>query len=231
MITGGHARPVGNLSLVVNRAPRTATPAEELSFADIIHFGTPNRKLPSEVNRYRRKNARNFARGLKSIAFAKALKLPTFFGRLSLVHIAKDGSWLDYGLVGVRQVTDDGVDFIVDAFHAAATIDNMKFHGLGTTNTAEDQTDSALIAEITTQYTSDNVRPTGTQTEGGSTNIYRTVGTIGVDATVAAVEHGILDQAAVGGGVLLDRTVFTVVNLGSGDSLQATYELTITAGG
>ena len=45
------------------------------------------------------------------------------------------------------------------------------------------------------------------------------------------VEHGLFDQAANSGGVLFDRSVFAAVNVvASADSLQATYELTLTAG-
>ena len=51
------------------------------------------------------------------------------------------------------------------------------------------------------------------------------------DAAVAISEHGIMSQAATGGGVLLDRSKFTAINLAaSGDILQATYDFTITAG-
>lgn len=55
--------------------------------------------------------------------------------------------------------------------------------------------------------------------------------TLTPSAPVAITEHGIFSQAATGGGVLLDRSVFSVVNLASGDSLQATYDLTFAAGG
>ena len=74
------------------------------------------------------------------------------------------------------------------------------------------------------------MRPTGSQTEGASANIYRTVGTLAPDATVAITEHGIFTQAATGGGTLLDRSVFSAVNMVSGDTLQSTYDLTFASG-
>ena len=65
-----------------------------------------------------------------------------------------------------------------------------------------------------------------------STNAtYTTVGTLTADAAIACTEHGIFSQAATGGGTLFDRSVFAVVNLANGDSLQATYVWTANAGG
>jgi hypothetical protein len=52
-----------------------------------------------------------------------------------------------------------------------------------------------------------------------------------VDGAAAVTEHGVFDQASNAGGVMLDRSVFSAVNLASGDSLQSTYELTCTSGG
>jgi hypothetical protein len=46
-----------------------------------------------------------------------------------------------------------------------------------------------------------------------------------------AKEHGILSQAATGGGSLLDRTVNAEISLGASDAIQSTYRLTIQAGG
>lgn len=137
----------------------------------------------------------------------------------------------DYGLVCQRLVTTAGVNFLVDAFQNSVELENLKYHGLGTGNTAENASDTALVTELTTEYNPNSTRAAGSTTEGASANIYRTVGTVTVDASAAVVEHGVFSQAATGGGTLLDRSVFSVVNLGNGDSLQATYELTCTAGG
>ncbi len=144
-----------------------------------------------------------------------------------------DGSVTDYGIVGRRVITTVGVNFIVDAFHASATISNMKFHGFGIGTGAEAVGDTALGTEFTTEYASDNVRPTGSQTEGAA-NVYVTAATFSPDSggTLAVTEHGIFDQAATGGGTLLDRTKFSAVNLvASSDSITATYSLTVTSGG
>lgn len=152
--------------------------------------------------------------------------------RVKVLHA--DGTVTDYGVVSRRVVTTAGVNFIVDAFQNSVELENLKFHGFGTGTNAEAAGDTALQTEETTQYNPDNTRPTGSTTEGASANIYRTVGTYSPDSggTRAITEHGVLSQAATGGGTLLDRSVFSAVNLVAGsDSLQATYELTFTSGG
>lgn len=138
--------------------------------------------------------------------------------------------WIDYGIVSYRLVTNNGVGFIVDAFQGIVEPEIMNYHGIGTTNTAEAAGDSALVAESTTALNPDSTRATGTQTEPSS-NQYRSTGTLTADATIAAVEHGLFSQAATGGGVLFDRSIYTVINLASADSLQAQYTVTFTAGG
>ena len=135
-----------------------------------------------------------------------------------------------YGLASAAVVTDAGVGHLVDAYTNAVEAETMNFHGIGTGTRTEDVTETALETELTTQYNPDNTRATGTQSQP-SANIYRTVGTNAVDATVAITEHMILSQAAVGGGVGLDRSLFAAINLTSGDSLQSTYSLTVNSGG
>lgn len=144
---------------------------------------------------------------------------PEFGGHLS-----------DYGVVSCRVITTTGVGYLVDAWQALVNLEDMKFHGIGLGTTAAVVGDTALETELTTQYNPNSTRATGSLAEAAA-NIFRTVGTNTVDAAVAATEHGILSQAATGGGTLWDRTVFTVINLADGDSLESTYDMTATAGG
>lgn len=148
---------------------------------------------------------------------------------LGLTVIRANGKREELGIVSRKVVTTAGVGFIVDAFQNIVELENMKYHGIGTGGTAEATGDTALVTELTTQYNPDGTRATGTTTET-SANIYRTVATNTVDAAVAITEHGIFSQATVGG-VLFDRSLFSVVNLASGDSLQSTYDATFNAGG
>lgn len=222
--------PRGGVRLHVVRAAELFKP-RSLTLA-VVQEGSPFiRGLPEEVRRWRLRNLPHLLRGLRRVWLAQLLRLPHFYGRLSLAVIRVDGRRLEYGLASLRVVTNAGVAFIVDAFQNTVELEVMKYHGIGTGSTAESASDTALVTELTTQYNPDNTRATGTTEEGASANIYKTVGTNTVDAAVTIQEHGIFNQAATGGGTLLDRSVFAGIALASGDSLQSTYELTLNSGG
>jgi hypothetical protein len=156
-----------------------------------------------EVNIYRVKNLPNIWRGFWRAAVAHVFGIPTHIGTLYATKINKlTGEIIELGLVSMRVVTDTGVAFIVDAFQNTTEVENLKFHGYGTGAGAEAAGNTALTTELTTQYATDNTRPTGTTTEGATANIYRTVATLDPDADVAITEHGVFSQAATGGGTL-----------------------------
>lgn len=140
----------------------------------------------------------------------------------------------DHGVVGRKVITTAGVGFLVDAWQNILELEIMKYHALGTGSTAEASGDTALVTELTTEYTG-NVRATGSLTEGASANIFRSVGTNTLDSgTPAVIEHGLMSQAATGGGTLWDRTKFggsITLDGTAGDGLQTTYDVTCSAGG
>jgi len=241
---GGSSAFAGNVGLKIiprpSPAPSIIIPGNEIKkrargkipILSLMNEALPHTWEPSEIRQWKAINFMGMVKrhSFRPLILARLFKLPTFFGSLRLRAYKLDGRVLDYGLVCTRLVTDAGVDFITDAFQDIVELELMKFHGIGTGSTAEAQTETALVTELTTQYTTDNTRATGTQVENG-TNVYQTVGTNPVDAAVALREHGILTQAAVGGGVLLDRSLYALINLISGESLQSTYDFTSTAGG
>jgi hypothetical protein len=235
--SAGVTRPGGELGLRVVRAEfdqltaLSRYPARELGVREIAYWGLPRPGLPIEVNAWRARNTRNLWRGARRALTARALGLSNVYGSLYLTHVKADGTVVELGLASMRVVTTAGMNYLVGTFAGSGATTNLKYHGIGTTNTAEAAADTALAAESTTALNPDNTRATGSTTTGGSANIYRTVGTLTADATIAAVEHGVFSQAATGGGTLLDRSVFSTVTLASGDSLQATYDLTFAAGG
>lgn len=231
MQTNGSTALSGTVGLyVVRKDAPTAWPSPPLSLAQILERGTPQAGLSEQVNRWRRSNLWNLWRGLRRVKLAEKLHLPHFYGTLWLTVLRPSGERVDLGLASLRVVTTTGVNFLVDALQNLTEPENLKFHGVGTGAVAEAVGDTALGTELTTAYNPDNTRATGSLTEGAAANVFRSVGTNTVDATAAITEHGILSQAATGGGTLLDRSVFAAVNLSSGDSLQSTYDLTIAAG-
>ena len=142
-------------------------------------------------------------------------------GRLYARHMRPDGSVVDYGLVSTKVVTDAGVAYLVDALQNLTEPENFKYHASGTGTTAESVGQTALVTEVAT-------RATGSQTEGASANIYRTVATITYAGTFAITEHAVLSAASTG--TMLDRSVFSAINVVASDSIEFTYELTLPAG-
>jgi len=161
---------------------------------------------------------------------ARKAGVPVMLSRLSAKKRSKDGKWTDYGVISTRVVTTAGVGFLVDAWQNLVEMENMKYHGVGTGTNAEASADTALQTESTTILNPDSTRATGSLTESAA-NIFRTVGTVTFDGSGAITEHGIFSQAATGGGTLWDRSVFSAINVISGDNIQFTYDCTFTAGG
>lgn len=162
----------------------------------------------------------------------KAFRDPRVYGSEGGRQIPEFGRVEDYGIVCRKVITDVGVGFLVDAWQNIVELENMKFHALGTGSTAEAAGDTALVTELTTEYTG-NVRATGSTTEGATANVFRSVGTNTLDGTPGGAlrEHGLMSQAATGGGVLWDRSVYAAITLVSGEALQSTYDMTASAGG
>jgi hypothetical protein len=238
-------RPTGRLSGVVIPAPiqRPAIRTVQDAIAAGAGSRAPWSGLTREVGKWLNServlwqdaNFENFQRSLAAQRAAEqAAKggAMAAVGHLWLAKVDARGKQTDLGLASCRVVTTAGVNFIVDAFQGIVEPEVMRFHGVGTGGAAEAVGNTALTTELTTQYQVSNTRPTGSLGElSGSANVFETTATVTVSAGVAITEHGIFSQAAVAGGVLLDRTLFAAVNLASGESLQAQYDLTFTAGG
>lgn len=136
----------------------------------------------------------------------------------------KFGTWENHGVIGRRVVTTAFVNEMVDQLQAEdSTWGDFKFHDSGEGTTAE------AIGDTDIETTDGESRATGTQTEGASANIYRSVGTISYTSTKAITEHGLFNAST--SGELLDRTVFSAINVVNGNSIEFTYELTVNSGG
>jgi hypothetical protein len=151
--------------------------------------------------------------------------------RLEATVLRADGRIERLGLIATKLITDAGVAFLVDDWDNNGTdLTTLNFHGCGTGAGAEAVGDTALGTESTTALNPDNTRATGTRSQPAA-NQYRSVGTLTFDAGAAITEHGLLSQSATGGGTLWDRSVFSAINVVSGDSIQFTYTCTVSSGG
>jgi len=135
----------------------------------------------------------------------------------------QNGMKINYGVISHRVVTNAFVAFVVDNLQTDTTeIGDFKYHDSGVGTTAEAAGDTGI------ETTDGESRATGTQTESAA-NAYRSVGTISYTTTKAITEHGLFSQSSTG--TLMDRSVFSAINVVNGDSIQFTYTLTLTAGG
>ena len=164
-------------------------------------------------------------RGYLATQLAKLVSVAGFmsmYSELSAVKINKDGTRENFGVLGRRVVTTAFVNFVVDQLQTeTAVFGDFKFHDSGVGVTGE------LIGDTGIETTDGESRATGTQTESAA-NAYRSVGTIAYTTTKAITEHGLFNDATTG--TLMDRTVFSALNVVNGDSIQFTYTLTLTAG-
>jgi hypothetical protein len=155
--------------------------------------------------------------------FSRKTNVLAATGRLS-AKLKHNGQVIDYGIVAHGLVTTAFVNLLVDEMQAAAAeIDDFKYHdsGVGVT--------PAAVGDVDIETTDGVSRATGTQIEGASANIYKSVGTITYNSTKAITEHGLFSSAA--STTLLDRHTFSAINVDDTDQIEFTYELTVSAGG
>lgn len=155
---------------------------------------------------------------LQKMGILPEKNITEMFGQLKLKIIRKNGNVEDFGVVCRKKVTDVFVNKLVDALISANYVNIWKYHDSGTGTNAENKTDTAL------QIPCGEARTIGSQVEGASENIYKSIAIHEYAATFAITEHGLFDLAAVG--VLMDRSVFAAKNVDSGDKIEFTYELT-----
>jgi hypothetical protein len=144
-------------------------------------------------------------------------------GHLTVNVIRADGDVEHVGTFNV--VTTVGLQFVVDAFQNTTELESFIFHAVGTGTTAADASDTALETE---NLLGNADRCNGSQGENGATT-YRTQCTITKTnaGTAAITEAGLLSADATG--VLFARQVFAAVNLSQNDSIQTTWDITISA--
>lgn len=146
------------------------------------------------------------------------------FGFLSAKSWHPDGTLKrDYGLVSVKEITQAFTKRLVDSLcDSAATMATFIYHKMGAGSTAETDTDTALVTQQVGAAQ-------GSQTHGASSSIYQSVATLTAGSSFGCREHGLFNAST--GGVALDRSVVTNIDLNTDDVVTWTYNLTCTFGG
>jgi len=229
LVSGREMRELDRVAALPARGPLSASSPR---VRELISQGLPQRGLPVGVNRWRRANLRFLWSGARRVLAAQVWDIPTVYGALWLRVLRADGRRVELGLASLRVVTMAGCGYLVQNFLGAVNIADFRYHGIGTGTAAPASSDTALARELATQYSPANTRATGSQSVGAAANIYTTIGTNTCGAAgVAVTEHGIFSHPTPGGGVLLDRSVFAVVTLNAGDSIQTPYSFVQAPGG
>jgi len=187
-------------------------------------LGTRVIRAPGPGLAWKMRNLPHVLPGLWRHALARVLNMNHMLGCLAARLIKADGSVVNYGLVSTQLVTDAFVEFMVDQLQAETSEwGDFKYHdsGIGTTNPATGDTGIETSDEES--------RATGSQTEGASANIYKSVGTISYTTTKAITEHGLFSTSD--STTLMDRHEFSAINVVNGDSIEFTYQLTCSSGG
>lgn len=94
----------------------------------------------------------------------------------------------------------------------------MRYLALGTGTNAASAADTALQTELATRIAG---------TLSSSTNVWQNQGTFGAGVNTGAItEAGIFSASSAG--TMLARQVFPVINKAAGDSLQVTWQITLS---
>lgn len=143
---------------------------------------------------------------------------------LFAVLIHADGTREDLGQIASKKVTGAFVtDIVANMVTDTTAFGDYKYHDCGEGSTAEANTQTALVTPF------GGSRVAGTQVAGGTGTAptYTSVATINFTGTKAIVEHAVFNASS--SGTMLDRSVFSAVNVVNGDSIQFTYVLTLNA--
>ena len=130
----------------------------------------------------------------------------------------------DYGVISRKKVTGAFVtDIVANLVTDSTAFGDYKYHDAGTGSTAEANTQTALVTPF------GGSRVAGTQVAGGTSTAptYTSVATIPFTSTLAIVEHAIFNASS--SGTMMDRSLFSAINVVNGDSIQFTYVVTINA--
>lgn len=209
--------------------PRGSTvPVKILSLAEVLKYGFPSSHWSPEIRAWKRHNLPNLWRGLWRIVAARLLHVPHFYGQLCFVAIDPNAERIDYGLVSLRLITNVGATAVVTAFVSGGALNTFKFHGLGVGAALEAVTDTQLGNELSAYYAPVNTRATGTQV-AMSTTVFQTIANVTLNVSTSVTEHGLFNQAATGGGTLLDRSLTSSTPVLGGGALQCDYRLTVSS--
>jgi len=152
-------------------------------------------------------------KGVLNALAAKGLQIPNITGHYT------------YSMRGANLVTSAGKAGVASRINGNGSEAAFTYLAIGTGTTAADAADTTLETEIITGG-GERAAATASRTTTDVTNdTARLVLTYSFTSTFAVTEAGALNAASAG--VLLNRQVFSAVNVVNGDSLQVTVDIDV----
>ena len=121
-----------------------------------------------------------------------------------------------------KKVTTAFVNFIVDQLITETSVfGDFKYHDSGTGVVAESNADTGLGTPW------GGARDVGSQVEGAETYEYKSIATTTYTGSFAITEHGLFNAST--GVTLMDRTVFSAINVANNDQIEFTFTIQFSA--
>ena len=130
-----------------------------------------------------------------------------------------------YSMRGANLVTNAGKAGIASRINGAGSEAAFTYIAIGTGTTAAAAADTTLQTEITTNGVARAAATVSRTTTDVTNDTARHVLTYNFTGSFAVTEAGVLNAASAG--TLLNRNVFSAVNVASGDSLQVTVDVDV----
>lgn len=201
---------------------------------EYIRCAHPQPGLSDEVNHHRALRWDGFLESAAKVHEAILRGIPTLFGSVYVRLIDVDGTVLVDGLQSHHILTTVGatrIRMVMDGSDPASAT-NAKYHALGTGSTTPAAGQTALVAELNTEYVVNGQRQAGTQGQGSSVNIYASDAVTPIDTAPGSnvVEFGLFDDQTRGNGHMFDRSAIGPLTPTAGQNVQTGYDFTIVAG-
>lgn len=201
---------------------------------EYIRCAAPQKHLSDDINHHRYLRLDAFYESCQKVHEAILRGIPTIFGTVYCRLVAADGTVLLDGLQSHHILTTVGatrIRMVMDGSDAASAT-NAKYHALGTGSTTPAAGQTALVAELNTEYVVNGQRQAGSQGQGASVNIYASDAVTPIDTAPGASvqEFGLFDDQTRGNGHMFDRSAIGPLSPTAGQNVQTGYDLTIVAG-
>jgi len=138
-------------------------------------------------------------------------------------HI-RDGKEIGKRVVRNKVITDAFVnDIVANLIAEVSAFGDYKYHDTGIGVGNEMAMDTGLGTPC------GETRDIGTQIEGVTPNVYKSVASHVYAGSFAISEHGLFNEDT--GGILMDRTKFVAIDVKVSDEIEFTFTATIQSGG